>query len=304
MMAVLSYRELLGRTFQHRFGESPTAEIRYALTLDDPNTSHQEMLNAVGIFHGSYHPEYTYLRCTEGSVSENDPDPWHATISYRYETPLRGNLEWEPNPLARPDVWSFSTGGAQVPALVYYEGIGNSNVLPLTNTAGDYFEGLTTEESEVRASISGNRQTFPLALAAAVTNSLNNAPYLGGAAYTWKCAGISAQQATEVVNDIELNFWSVTVELVYRQSGWQLLLPNIGWNYLTGGDPAKASVYVRDDAPNSPTKGQDIPAANPQALDESGSLKYTGSSFGPPDILERRLNPAVDFSTYFGVPPF
>jgi len=303
-MSVLSARELVGRAFQHRFGDSPTAELRYALTLDDPATSQQEMLNYVGIFHGSFHPEYSFLRCTEGSISEGDPDPWHAVISYRYEVPQRGNNEFEPNPLARPDVWSFSTGGAQVPALVYYEGAGNDDIRSLTNTAGEYFEGLLAEEAEIRASISGNRPTFPLATAAAVTNAINSAPYLGGAAYSWKCAGIGAQQNTEVVNDIEINYWSVTVELLYRQSGWQLLLPNVGFNYLTGGDPAKASVYVRDDAPNSPTKGNDIPAVNPQPLDESGGLKYTGGSFGPPDILERRINPVVDFSTFFGVPPF
>ena len=296
-MAVLSYRELVGRTFQHRFGESPTAEIRYAVTLDDPATSHQEMLNAVGIFHGSYHPEYNYLRCTEGSVSEGDPDPWHATISYRYETPLRGNLEFEPNPLARPDVWSFSTGGAQVPALTYYEGSGNGNLQPLVNGAGDFFEGLTTEEAEVRASISGNRATFPLALAAAVTNALNNAPYLGGAVHTWKCAGISAQQSTEVVNEIELNFWSVTVELVYRQSGWPYLIPHVGWNYLDGGE--KKAVYVK----GPPPEEANIASTNPQPLNEDGTLKYPGAG-GMPDILTMRLNPEVDFSTYFGVPPF
>jgi len=296
-MAVLSTRELVGRTFQHRFGESPTAEIRYALTLDDPATSHQEMLNAVGIFHGSYHPEYNYLRCTEGSVSEGDPDPWHATISYRYETPLRGNLEFEPNPLARPDVWSFSTGGAQVPALTYYEGSGNGNLQPLVNGAGDFFEGLTTEEAEVRASISGNRATFPLALAAAVTNALNNAPYLGGAVHTWKCAGISAQQSTEVVNEIELNFWSVTVELVYRQSGWPYLIPHVGWNYLDGGE--KKAVYVK----GPPPEEANIASTNPQPLNEDGTLKYPGAG-GMPDILTMRLNPEVDFSTYFGVPPF
>lgn len=303
-MAVLSYRELAGRSFQHRFGEAPTSQIKYALTLDDPNTTHQEMLNAVGIFHGAYHPEYTYLRCVEGSVSENTPDPWHAEITYSYAVPAVGNQDFEPSPLARPDVWSFSTGGAQVPALVHYNGTGNDDIQPLVNAAGDYFEGLTTEEAEVRASISGNRAAFPLATAAAVTNAINASPYLGGAAYTWKCAGISAQQATEVVNDIELNYWQVSVELVYRQSGWPMLLPHIGWHYLTGGDPAKAVVYVRDNAPNSPSKGYDIPASSPQPLASDGSLLYTGGSYGPPDILTRRLNPAIDFSSYFGVPPF
>lgn len=295
-MAVLSYRELAGRTFQHRFGEAPTAEIRYALTLDDPATPQQSMLNAVGIFHGAYHPEYTYLRCVEGNVSENDPDPWHATISYQYAVPERGgNADFDPNPLARPDVWSFSTGGAQVPALVYYEGSDNSDIQPLVNAAGDFFEGLTTEEAEVRASISGNRPTFPLAIAAAVTNAINASPYLGGAAYTWKCVGLGAQQTTEVVNDIELNFWSVTVELVYRQSGWPMLLPHVGWNYIDGSE--KKAVYVT--GPNE----EEIAASNPQPLNTDGTLKYPGAP-GAPDILTRRLNPVVDFSSYFGVPPF
>lgn len=304
-MAVLSYRELVGRSFQHRFGESPTSQLRYAVTLDDPATTHQEMIAAVNIRHGDPHPEYTYLRCVEGSVSENSPDPWHAEITYSYAVPDKGgNQDFDPDPLARPDVWSFSTGGAQVPALTYYEGEGNADIRPLTNSANDYFEGLTAMEAEVRASISGNREFFPLATAAAVTNAVNSTPYLGGAPYTWLCSGISAQQATEIVNEAEVNYWQVSVELIYRQSGWNLLLPDIGWHYLTGGDPAKAVVYVRDDAPNSPTKGYDIPASSPQPLDTDGSLLYTGGSFGAPNILERRINPAVDFDDYFSTPPF
>lgn len=294
-MAVLSYRELAGRTFQHRFGEAPTAEIRYALTLDDPATPQQSMISAVGILHGDFHPEYTYLRCVEGNVSENDPDPWHATISYRYETPLRGTSEWQEDPIARKDVWSFSTGGAQVPALVYYEGDGNGDVRPLVNAAGDFFEGLTTEESEVRASISGNRDFFPLDVAAAVTNAINDAPYLGGAKHTWKCTGIGAQQATEVVNEIEKNYWQITVELLYRQSGWPMLLPHVGWNYIDGGE--KKAVYVTGPI------GERIAASNPQPLDTDGSLKYPGAG-GVPDILTRRVSPEVHFPTYFSTPPF
>lgn len=297
-MAVLSSRELVGRSFQHRFGEAPTAERRFAVTLDDPATNTQEILNQVGIAHGDYHPEYTYLRCVEGNVSENAPDPWHAEITYRYQVPeLGGNQDFDPNPLARPDVWSFSTGGAQVPALIYYEGAGNADVRPLVNAAGDFFEGLTMDESEVRASISGNRASFPLATAAAVTNSINNASYLGGAAYTWKCTGISAQQATEVVNGIELNYWQVSVELAYRQSGWPLLLPHVGWHYIDGSDKKVCWVYSDDTPPKK------IAAAFPQPLDTDGSLLYPGAG-GMPDILTRRINPAIDFSSYFGVPPF
>jgi tryptophan synthase beta chain len=49
-MAVLSTREVLPRTFTHRFGESPTAEIKYHATTDGP-TNTQTVLNAIGIFH-------------------------------------------------------------------------------------------------------------------------------------------------------------------------------------------------------------------------------------------------------------
>jgi len=297
MMAVLSARELVGRTIQHRYGERPTAEVRYALTLDDPATSHDEMLIYVGIVLGTPHPEYSYLVCTERSVTEGDPDPWHAVISYRYEVPELGIGEFQPDPRIREDVWSFSTGGAQVPALTYFEGDGNGDVRPLVNAAGDFFEGLTTEEAEVRASISGNREEFPLDIAAAVTNAINDRPYLGGAKHTWKCIGISAQRATELFEDEEVAFWQVSVELVYRQSGWPYLIPHVGWNYLDGGE--KKAVYVK----GPPPEESNIASTNPQPLNADGSLKYPGAG-GMPDILTMRLNPEVDFNFYFGTPPF
>lgn len=299
-MSVLSSRELTGRTLTHRFGESPTAQRRFSVTLSDPVTSNQEILNAIGIFHGSFHPEYPFLRCIEGSVREATPTPYHAEVTYRYEVPQRGNQEFDPNPLARPDVWSFSSTTTTVPALTYYEGDGNSDVKPLTNTAGDYFEGLTVESAEVRAVIAGNRPTYPVGLANAVTNAINRSAFLGAPPHTWKCQGIGAQQKTEIVNDIEINYWEVTVELVYRPESWILKLPNVGYNYLPGGTGDKAPVYVTDDAPNSDTNGKDVPSQVPLALEENGDLKASGD----PDILERRPYPVADFSAYFGTPSF
>jgi hypothetical protein len=288
-MAVISYREVIPRTASHRFGEAPTAERKYIITVDEP-TPTQTLVNAVGIFHASAHPEFSYLKCLNIQVTETDRH--HAEITYSYELPKQEELD--PNPLARPDVWSFSTGGSQVPALVYYDGSGNSNKKPLQNTAKDFFEGLTTLEAEVRASISGNRATFPLANAAAVTNSVNSSSYLGGAAHTWLCGGISGQQATEVVNDVELRYWQITVELVYRASGHDLLLPNVGWNYLEGGE--KKRVWVKD-----PESGEKVASGSPRALTNEGGLKADDQE---PDILTRRVYPEANFSTYFGTPPF
>ena len=286
-MSVLSFREVVGRTLSHRFGEPPSAERKFVLTLDNTAPTVAEVANAIGIFHGSPHPEYPFMIMTDAQVTEGSPSPFHAEVTYRYE--VLNPDERDPNPLARPDIWSFSTGGAAVPALFYYDG---ATQKPLVNSAFDYFEGLTTEEGECRATINANRANFPLATAVAVTNTVNSGTYLGAPAHHWKCIGISGQQQTEVVNDVEINYWAITSELAYRQTGWNLQLPDVGYNYLEGGEKKRA--YVID-----PDTNEKVAAVNPVALNSNGTLKSAGQL---PDILDRRVNREVDFSSYFGTP--
>ncbi len=294
-MAVTSFREVIPRTFTHRFGEAPTAERKFVATVDGA-TPTQQVLNAIGIFHGSNHPEYPYLRCLNGSFSE--PDRFHVEATYSYELPAVGSAELDPNPLARPDVWSFSTGGAQVPALTYYDGNGNGDIRPLVNAAHDFFEGLTTLEAEVRATIAWNRAAFPADVAAAVTNGINASSYLWGPKHTWQCAGISASKQYEVVNSVEIGYWSGTTELVYRASGWNLLLPHVGFNRLVGSDKRPCLVKGNEDG------DEDIAASTPQALNANGTQKFPpGGGQGVPDILVRRVFPEINFAPYFGVPP-
>jgi hypothetical protein len=292
-MAIVNYVEILPRTFSHKLGESPTAERKYAVTVDAPE-SHQTILDTIGIYHGSTHPEFGYLLCTDGSISETDR--FHAEVTYRYEVPKQE--DWDPNPLSRPDVWSFSTGGGTVPFLSYYHGDGNSDVRPLVNAANDYIEGLTVLAPEVKATISGNRASFPLSLAAEVTNAINSSPYLGGAAFTWQCTGISAQQAVEVVNDIKVYYWQVTAELAYRKGGYIEKVPHVGFHYVQGGKKYRAWVYSGKEGDS-----EKVDATTPQPLTESGDLKYPGGD-GRPDQLNRRPYPAINFSSYFGTPPF
>ena len=301
-MSINSNREILPRTFSHKFGESPTAERKFSVTMTQP-VGHQAILDAIGIYHGAAHPEYAYLLCTEGSITEVDRH--HAEVTYRYEAPARGTADSAVSPLSRADVWSFSTGGAAVPALVYYEGTGNATRKPLINTAGDFFEGAMTEEAELRATIAGNRSSFPLSDAVAVTNAVNSATYLGGAAHTWKCQGIGAQKQVEVVNGAEVAYWAITVELVYRQSGWNLALPNVGWNYISQagtGNAKKKRCYVFAEDSDS----EKVASVNVMALNDDGSIRFntdfTGS--GAPTILNRRVHKEVAFSAYFGTPPF
>lgn len=290
-MAVVGQREL-GRSFSHRFGESPTAQIRMSYSLDGP-TSTQSIINSGGYAHGTAHPEYTYMLCVDGQVTESNA--YHAEAVYSFATPAEGTNGFQPSPLARPDVWSFSTSGLSVPTFRYYDGNGNGTIKPLVNTAGDILEGAQAIEGELRATVAGNRAAFPLATAIAVTGCVNSDAYAGAAKHQWLCNGISAQKTTEVVSGVAITYWQVTAELSYKPSGYNLFLPNVGWNYLDGGTKKRATVKYRDEAGVE----TDVASANVVALTQNGGLQTSGD----PIILERRVNREVAFSTYFGTPP-
>jgi hypothetical protein len=285
-MGVVSYTELATVAASRKFGEAPTFQRKFVVEVDDPATSQTTIANAPGISFLAAHPEASYCKAMNVGVSNYSGSRWHYEVTWDYELPKQQNVD--PNPLARADIWKWSTGGLQVPALYYYE---TGDVLtPLQNSAQDFFEGVQTDISTLQASISGNRATFDYGLATTVTNAINSSAYLGGAEYTWKCSGIAATPAVEVVNEVEIRYWQVEVTLEYRPDGWPLQLPNVGWNYLDGG--TKERVYVID----SQTKER-VPSSNPQPLNTDGTL-----STGAPTILYRRVHKAVNFQQYFGTP--
>ena len=321
-MSIVQITEVLPRTFDHRFGEPPRAQTKYIVTVTVPVPT-QTVLDAVGVKHGTPHPEYSYLRCVNGSL--NEVDRHHVEVVYDFELPQRGTQEFDPNPLARPDSWSYSTGGGMVPALFSYAGP-NNFLVPLVNSAGDIFEGLTRPEAELRVTIAGNRPTFDFALATSITNCVNSDPYLGAAPYTWMCTGISGSPQSEVVDGNEIEYYSFVTELIYRESSHLLFIPNVGWNYLDGasaeqsaGDEAsdktpaagvelkpatlprtsgsgltKRRAFVED-----PDDGTKVASSLPVALNDDGSMKAAGLA---PDILVRRVNRAIPFSQFFGTP--
>jgi hypothetical protein len=291
-MAVLSWREVMPRTLQQRLGESPTAERRVIATLDGP-TPTQTIISAVGILIGSPHPEFSFLGVTEAQFEETDRQ--HAQITYRYELTPEDDRENDPNPLLRPDIWAFSVGGAAVPITYYLDD--NDRRRPLVNAAGDLIENQTTEEAEIRATITGNRPQFPLQLAAFVTNSLNSNAYLGGRPFTWKCAGLSGTQQLELVNDQEVRYYQITTELVYRASGWPLILPDAGFNFRENGQKKRCFVEMPDDAGGVIR----VPTANAVPLAENGQMLPADAE---PRLLVRRVHRAVNFSAYFGTPGF
>jgi len=287
-MAVLEAYELR-RTGEFRYGDSPGLERRWVCTVDDPGTTTmRDCAIFLNVDLGYSHPEFPRVPCTSIDVNEQyDDSRYHIEFIARYELT---DLE-EINPLRRPDVWSFETQGVAVATLSYYDGSGNNDIRPLTNSAFDYFEGLTTDEAQTRVVIEGNRPTFSSSQATLLTNTVNSTPFLGGALHTWKCQGVAGEQRRELVATTVVNYWRFSTTLMYRQTGWNLQLPDMGFNYIAGGQKRRVMTF---DFENS----EWIPSPVPMGLNGSGA-----QTFGVPAILNRRIYREVDFNLYFGAPP-
>lgn len=285
-----------GREATHRFGDSPEFTRTIRVELFAPLTAGL-LTQLTGTTHGSNHPEFFAAKCVDVQVVESlienpvvDPTPGApppaiiaATITARYEIgDDPGLLPWQ-----RADVWQFQTQGVAVPALYYYDG---NTRKALTNSAFDYFEGLLVDEAQQKITIRSNRQSFPSALAAAITNCVNDGAYLGFAQDCIKVQGISGERVEEEVNGQKVHYWKITSELLARQSGWNLLLPDVGFNYLEDGEKKRATVKGPDN--------DDIPSANPIALNGSG-----GKSDDFPAVLNRRVYTRIPMATFFGTPP-
>lgn len=288
-MSVHSWREL-PRTVTHLIGESPEFERRFVATLNTSDTNAGTVISAVGANHYTSHPEFAAARCYDVAVNEAyQGNPYWVEVVARYKIPAPQEQDINLLPWLRPDVWKFQTQGVAVPALYYYDG---TTQRPLTNSAGDFFEGVTVDEAQQKIIIQSNRLLFPSALAAAVTNCVNDGTYLGFAQDCVKVQGISGEQATEQVNGQEVRYWKITSELLARQTGWNLLLPDVGFNFIESGTRKRA--YVEGE------EGESLPSANPVALNGSGAKKADGEL---PEILTRRVYKRITMRDYFGTPP-
>jgi len=305
---------------QQRFGEPP----RFIRTITETTVNYEvieirngslidSLAEKLGIYFGDAHPSYPGAFVTEFNETEIEDasstvgssgfsKTRELTVVYTVPQIAGKPIETsgggaggapEVSPLARPDTWSFLTQGASVPALFYYSDQGQSK--PLTNSAYDYLRGLQVDEAQTKVIIRGNRAQFPKSQAIALTNCVNENAFLGGPQDSWKCQGIQGELKYETVDGNLVRYWEVTVELMYRQTGWNLLIPDIGFNYIESGMKKRAFVWFED-----PDQGLvKIASSDPVPLNGSGAI----SAAGEPAILNRRIYKRVDFSTYFGEPP-
>jgi hypothetical protein len=287
-MAITHHREM-PRENSFRIGESRELTRRFVVTHDGTMPTGSELAAALSVDLGVVHPEYVGNYVLSIEYKENYEDSqYHGEVVVQYGIADLTQLQ---APTLRTPIWSFTTQGTTVPALYYYHGSGNNDLRPLVNSSNDFFSGLSAEEAQCKVVIKQNLATFPNNLAIALTNTINASPWIGGSAYCWKCQGISGELKFEEWGNTIHRYWEVTTELLYRQTGWVLQLPDVGFNFLSGGQKRRGMVFDFQNA-------EWVASPGPIGLDGSGN-----QTLGAPAILQRRVHREVNFNAYFGAPP-
>lgn len=290
-MAIVSAQELF-RKAVYEVGRPRQLFREWVCVLSDDAIaapiSEPEVATALGLDLGSRHPTYNGYRLRKITLTEgHEGSPYHLHVAGEYGVILANELV---TPTSRVAVWEFDSAPGDIPALSYYEGASNGTLRPLTNSAYDYFPGLTAEESTVAIKITKNFASLPLAWIAA-QNYVNDSTYLGCVLHTIKVRKVTVTQEQEEFGGGVVAYWKAIAELHYRQSGHNLQLPDIGFNFIGGGQKRRCMVFDFQNA-------EWMPSPNPVGLDGNGA-----QTNGVPAILNRRINPVADFDILFGSPP-
>lgn len=286
----------LARTTEGGAGTPLIAKRRWALTLSD-DTLQNNPLSEMDVYQslglgawGSAHPTFdgtnfkAYLGLSKVTINERYNDsPYHAEAIAEY-TWLEDSVVTAP--VERRADWLFETTSAQIPAFFYYDGLTQK---PLVNSAGDYLEGLSTDEGIVNITIRKNFWPLNTAWIGSI-NHLNNATYMTCAANTLKVVGVNADYTQEFYANATYQFFAMEAKLLFRQSTHVLQIPDVGWNYLSGGQKNRCMVF---DMQN----GEWIASPTPMPLSNGAQTS------GLPAILQRRVNPQADFGELFDTPP-
>lgn len=266
-MAVLSSREVIPRSYEHRLGGKPTASRVYIATVDGPTPSSQ-IISAIGIQHGSSHPDHGTLTCDNISLDEQDRHHVQVTYSYGIKDVDDPQNPDQP-PWLQPDVWTFSVGTKNDWTVYHYDKPKiNNSVKIIRNTAGDQFEPVDKLEAELKITISGSRLQFKLSDFRRLCGTINSEDWLGLPRRTVLCVGTSATPASLEWEGQVLPYWQIQTELLVTRGTWDISLPNVGYNVIIDGKLQRAYTYIQVDG----STRERVPTPQPIALNNDGGF--------------------------------
>ena len=282
----------LARTFENEVRVGGVAKRRWVCNLSDntltaggPPDITTILSATAGSSWGAYHPVHTALRLRKLSVNERwEDDPYKLEVVAEYATITSDELL---SPTARASQWAFESQAGQIPALWYYNG---DLRRPLTNSAGDFFPGLVTDESLVRIKVQKNFADVPYSWLS-LQNHVNSASYLGCDPDTIKVVAVDVVRNAEEWSNSYREYYTATASMLYRQSSHILYLPDVGFNYIDGEERRRGMVFDEKNA-------EWVPSPGPIALNGFGALVPSGN----PAILPRRVNPRANLQAVFGTP--
>lgn len=156
----------------------------------------------------------------KAAEGEEPPDPPEATEPETWQ-----KITVTSEQMTKPAVGWPSLGA--IPA----ENNDDDKGLGAQNSAGDPVDGLEEDVALVKMSYTNTQVTNPnFQELLRYTNRCNFVPFLGGAEYTVRMMGFSADY------DQKNRIWSVTVDFLYNPDGWQIKYYDVGFNENIGGE--------------------------------------------------------------------
>jgi hypothetical protein len=230
--------------------------------------------------------EYDLLAiCVDVAPKQNEESPEIWEVNCSFETPDAITMgESAPGPSQGTSPGGQSPPPTDDPPKVSY----NANRFtepvdkdkdgdPIVNTAGDRITGLVKDASRPILRIVRKLRTFDADQFDTYANTVNDAPWKGREARTYKCEPITADRDQRA----GVFFWLATFSFSYNEDTWDYRYYNAGFNELRGG----IKRLIKD--------------AHGQTYSEPSFLKLNGEELavgGTPVLFQKRVYQEKNFS--------
>lgn len=227
------------------WGESNEYTLTFKVSTDDPNDGPAEVLAAPGIpergwvysFGNDFDVNAT---CTDKRAREAG-SPWEWLVEVSFASPAGGGSPTVvDNPLNEPPIISLSFANRRIPITGYFSSP------TAANPQGEWEEAVVAPNgekfdpppevdiSEPIISVRRNVASINYFSFVSLADCVNNDNFLGSDLRQWRLIAPSAERQ----HDPQIGFyWTVSYQLAFRWTKWDVQLLNQGSYYWAGGKP-------------------------------------------------------------------